>query len=930
MQVHYRAHVGVDSSRENVDSHSVENAVPSSCPLCSSHVGSWDQFYKCIMEHLTPIKPSYPTPQTSEDFGLSSRSGSDQRHGGSSHSFSFNSAPDSNPPEDLLFLSQEVFDQVSEQVPCRLTGKIEDNPEREDNQGSCRQVPLDDASEREPDQKDLPSDISMPPAKKRKLGTNKIDNSETKPAMKSENENKYNLAHSESQISSAESNDSELEPLSLESSMKTEITQPSQDGSDAAHSEPQQSEELDHLLNPAVYYEKLDELEALIAMKFNIDSGLRTHILTDPEIRETSKESSFALEDAKIGFLDALASTERAIGCLNSEGFCGSTFSILVKDQFRSQVAKTVHISLEDIDCSNITSPEHAIALFDKILGYEEDKQNGMKPPHHLIYNFLQNLLPLALVSFSGSHVCRFDINLWSEHHDEIPVGLDFSFQSQELACLKDFIGGPAWVLGKAGEQEVQTGLKVSLTVQDLQELWGPVWLVGGTADEGPIIRTERGFITPLPRDEQHSNFEESGEIDCHWTKDVPEYIDREERILLNGNSRILIGSDPWDAGGLAVNLNCESRINHIQQQISHQFQFPGTCNDCYRVDGHDIQLTGGQYVNAGVIIKRKRVPGKTHKDRLLSTCCNSKIDIRPLMKLRVGLEISACTGNAQRITLWDALRLSQTKEKTGKARACNHQISDPRCIELCWTKLDFSDTKPPDLHDISMKEKAAPRHNGFDSLIDKSPQENSFAKDEIRQAIVSSIQGLEYTGIDAEGNLQAYWPFLGTPTNRRIAPTRFNKWMDILTDTRDMSTFAVVSQRCLNFREGCTGLPWEICPQSYRDPIQKTCLALRVVPRPISERARPARRFKFGLSTPPDSSLTELGPGSAFRIGKRKLYVKKSWQGQQVMVAYTSSKFDISSKWTGVLDFHEQLDPEIKELETVDVIICSKEYGDS
>lgn len=58
---------------------------------------------------------------------------------------------------------------------------------------------------------------------------------------------------------------------------------------------------------------------------------------------------------------------------------------------------------------------------------------------------------------------------------------------------------------------------------------------------------------------------------------------------------------------------------------------------------------------------------------------------------------------------------------------------------------------------------------------------------------------------------------------------------------------------------------------------------------------------------------------------------MKKSWQCQQkVVVAYTSSKFDISSKWTGVLDFHEQLDPEIKGLETVDVIICSKEYGDS
>lgn len=130
-----------------------------------------------------------------------------------------------------------------------------------------------------------------------------------------------------------------------------------------------------------------------------------------------------------------------------------------------------------------------------------------------MIYKFLSNVLPLALVSFSGSHVCRFDMNLWRQYTDEIPVGLGFSFRPRELACLKDFICGPAWVLGKTGTQTAQEGLKVSLLVQDLQELWGPAWLVGGTADEGPIIRTERGFIISLPRHQQSSHYEEIGDI---------------------------------------------------------------------------------------------------------------------------------------------------------------------------------------------------------------------------------------------------------------------------------------------------------------------------------------------------------------------------------------------------------------------------------
>jgi hypothetical protein len=778
----------------------------------------------------------------------------------------------------------------------------------------------DSNSEAKPAQRDLlfdVSDVVIPTSKRRKVDTNGIvDEYSIKKPTEEDQPDKHKTLLPWSQTSSTVSTSLDQETLSVGSLEPTEITQPSQGIF-------QSNVELDHLLDPSSYYDKLDELESRVAEMVGLDYGFFQHVSTGYEVHSTSEENRYALEPPSGEFAGLLNRIGHAILYLNSEGFCGDTFSVLVEDQFNPHVANAVHISLADITSFYNTYFKIASALFDKILGCEGRKQNQVEATHEChIYTFLQNLLPLALVSFTGSHVCKFDLNLWGEDLDEIPIGLGYSLQSRELACLKGFVGGPAWVLGRSSAQEVQTGFKVSLTVQDIQELWGPIWLVGGTADEGPIIRTERGFISPLPREEQTSDIDKGAEIDCHWTKEVPGYINREDRVLLTGNSRILIGTDSVDAGGLAVNLKCEARISHIQQHISDQFQLPGTCNDYYTMEGQDIQLTGGQYVSAGVIIKRKRVPGKTHKDILLSTCCNPKIDIRPLLKLRVGLEISACTGNARRITLWDALRLSQTTELTGYVGFCKHEVSDPECIQMCWTKL----------HTTTADSLPTAQSASSNSTIDKALQVNKPTEDEIRQLICSSIQGLEYTGIDAEGNLQAYWPFLGAPTNRRIAPTRFNKWLDILTDTRDMSTFAVVSQRCLNFREGyiAGASPSEICSQSYRDSIQKTCLSIRVVPRPIFEDARPSRRFKIKLP-PTDSYLTDLSPGSAFRIGKRQLYVKKSWKClQKIMVAYTSSKFDLSSKWTGVLDFREELNPEIKGLEAVDVIICSKEYGDS
>jgi hypothetical protein len=90
---------------------------------------------------------------------------------------------------------------------------------------------------------------------------------------------------------------------------------------------------------------------------------------------------------------------------------------------------------------------------------------------------------------------------------ERIRVDHEYSFSLRQLACLKDCVGGPVWVLGKNELQSEQAGFKVSLLVQDLQELWGPVWWVEEGTFAGPMIRTESGFIVPLPKGEQSDPF---------------------------------------------------------------------------------------------------------------------------------------------------------------------------------------------------------------------------------------------------------------------------------------------------------------------------------------------------------------------------------------------------------------------------------------
>lgn len=917
---HYRSHglrelhASATNSTElddrNLNDYAIEYPSPPHCAVCASTVGSWDTFYTCFISHCT----KYPD----NDFKFAEHQGSFQPNTGSlaqeRKEFPSQDAEAATPyfssaqrhfqgrthASDVSIGTSDYF-SGSTGGSLSLTG-AKDEPLRTSKQRQGLASTRKPYSEKGKHRDDLPSGHALSPAKKRLTdatipphGGGSSSKVATEPEI-AENSN---------------STDSRSPTIKSEQICQSSCAQLEQPG------------ELDHLLNPTAYFEKLDELEIQTAKKLGLDSGPNTHILSSLEIQKIAEESQGLVEILRAKFTNVLDEARNALCHLQSRGFCGSTFSILVEDQFRPQIAKVVRISLlNDIDGSNTSAPEAeiALALFETVLGYEgKHSENMIQASEPLIYNFIRNFLPLALVSFTGSHVCPFDMNLWGRNVNKIPVGLDFSIQSRELACLKDFIGGPAWVLARKGEQEVQRGLKVSLTVQDLQELWGPVWLVGGTANECPFIRTERGFIVPLPRSEQTFDFEESGEINCHWTTSLPEYVDTEDRVPLSSTSRILIGTESMtvtaSGSGLVVNSKCKSKISDIQQHVDdlNQFQFPGTCNEYYKMESHEVQVKGGPLAPVAFGFKRKRMPATKHKDRLIGTCLSSRSNIWNVLNLRIGLEISACTGNAQRVTLWDALRLSQTKEMTEGSQICKHEIADPRCIERCWNKLQ--------LQGFTRYSKTQNGQNNHD-----------LTEDQLYEAMVISLQALEHTGIDKEGNLQACWPFLNSPTNRRIVRNN-KKWFDAVVDTRDMSTFAVVSQRCLDFRDECSKTSLgSSCRQRYLETNQETCLSLRVLPRPLSQEESGNSRLNVGLrNRQRERLLTDLTHGSQFCIANAQLYVKDPWaRGKKFMVAYTgSSFFDLSSRLRFGLEFREQLNPEIKGSEPVNVIICSKAYSE-
>jgi hypothetical protein len=648
---------------------------------------------------------------------------------------------------------------------------------------------------------------------------------------------------------------------------------------------------MDHILDSARYFSELDKLELKTAQILGLEDGPHAILA--------------CLDDC----LDCFINWKDALGYLQSQGFCGSIMSLLVEDQDQNDIAGAFHISLDQIDSfinrfQSFMDPLNEQAIMElakKWIQQILNVQDGAFADVDLMRSvrILCQILSIGLLSFSGSHVCRFDDNLWGQQIEEVPIGFNgYAFRPRKLACLEDFIGGPAWVLSKAStpaeileqprrldggygpsphdrqalkdtekvpgseppmaskeqQEQSQLGMKVSFTVQDLQELWGPVSLVGGTGDEGPVIRTERGFIVPVPREHQPSLHR----IECHWTTEIPDHLTRESPdipILLRNTSKILIGTTTKSEIGLVVNDKCKSSIPLIQQQIACRLQYPGTCKSRYVSDGFDVQLVGGQYITAGLMKKYKRIPRRTLKAMLIEDC--PKLDTRlvPLLNLRVGLEVSICTGNAQRVTLWDALRLSQTgAQSTDNTSCCAHEVGNKECILLCWTRWQSSDE--------------------IDSLGGTPGPNNHLSGAEARRVIINSILALEHSGVDSEGNLQVCWPFSHSPVNCPILPSsprEAHHWFPVVKDSRDTSSFAVFSQRCLEFPEqGLVRSCSAPCKEGHFRPLQ-TILATQI------------------LTNTEEGSVSGLLQGAKFVIGEAHLTVTKAVRDQMAIIAAVS-----------------------------------------
>ena len=547
------------------------------------------------------------------------------------------------------------------------------------------------------------------------------------------------------------------------------------------------------------------------------------------------------------------------------------------------------------------------------------------------------SVLALALSSYAGSHVSNFSKFLRQAGYESFLIKPNLAFRQQPLACLHGYLGSPAWIFGSP--YSVDGEFQVAISINAFADLWGPIWIV--PADSPGYIRhicTERGFLQRTSSPEE----ENGTEIPCHWFAAsagfngtmVPESQElfrpstsntslKTPHFAVNlaptipENSRLLIGTPTESTQKIcrSAGVALPATRNSSQTEAPYGMTIYGSCcvdlskfidlnslqlsgvrEEAYMDDSYSFSIVGGNYFTLGISKTRKRIPGTKYKDQLLEWLSkpNPKERILPLLKIHAGLEVSICTGNARRVTLWEVLRLASTLRRSlvpsGLANStgidCSHHVGDTKCLMHCWNSRSSSS-------------------------IDTGEWEQ---RDDYWQTVANALVLLNHTGVDPQGYLRAYWPYSSVPHTypiKRECSEAKNYWIPMVTDSPVAATFATMTPRCLRYHarddmakeihaNGCSGTKRSVVSQDIT--LIRTALQTRIHLSPQAKRTHPTNdkpeNLKRNEKTPNPSTpveCTEFLEGCNLHLqGKGILRIRND---DSPRLAVFSEKMLLSSK---------------------------------
>ncbi|CZR58627.1 uncharacterized protein PAC_08519 [Phialocephala subalpina] len=602
---------------------------------------------------------------------------------------------------------------------------------------------------------------------------------------------------------------------------------------------------------------------------------------------------------------------------LQQAGFCAGSFSIIVLDKTRYNVALLLPIENTDLiaflfeleyilrDSAslvlNTAASETSLDLDRQFVLLSTPMiqqycrtllridQEDLPLSSFGVVNVLRTLvlmLDLAVASYAGAHCSDTLSEFLSPADDVITLLQPFEdcsdalkrYYSVELRrckfqCLDSFHGGRgAWVFSSPGCQPSQP-LYFSATIDGFSDIWGPLWKLKDQSNpekytayvvgSGSIVRWSYD-VTKSP--------ELRDEIFCHWVcnqdleNDEP-YISHRKasfpNVAFDGTERLLIGASWY------MNPRCSNPISAVRTQLQEagRLCMVGTSKPYHYNDSNQYQLQlGYSGVNASATRQYKRIPGQSLKEILIELwAMEPEIRDPRLLEDLHGVEISMCTYNAQRVSLSQILRLQ-----------CMHHL----LRDFTWRDPDYRTE-----HFLTLEDILRPKR-----LLDAQ------FKERFDYAVMLGLKMLSKTGVDREDNLRVFLSSAYTPKPELATMVpKEHSWIGFLRDTMTECAMVAFGDACLGF-DCDSGIT---C--GYSKP---GCSALRSAIIPHSSTVAPLRQEKPGESSeniqPKNQSwnVSSIEIGKDFSLGERgRLRLKSNLNGRALLVGWSSQSMKMIFK---------------------------------
>ncbi|MCJ1228647.1 hypothetical protein MMC12_005308 [Toensbergia leucococca] len=371
--------------------------------------------------------------------------------------------------------------------------------------------------------------------------------------------------------------------------------------------------------------------------------------------------------------------------------------------------------------------------------------------------------------------------------------------------------GKEVWVLGNT-EYEDQGPASILTSIDDLADIWGPIWKLKKGHDSSDLGGSEMcyyaigaGAIGALPIVEASDPMTIPDVLSCHFVPSLSKMEDGLRAINPDCSKMLLIGALTPKTEFL--HAACPYSQSEVLDSLN--LRPHGTSKTIRYKDSTTYNIVAGYSgVQVGMAKQYKLRHGVTRKQRLQtkwmlqSGRCNLKN-----LNLWLGLEVSLCTRNARRRKLFHILGSHTILQYI---RHGGFEWCSPECEKKFYESV---------------------AHGDFEQFLNLFQGCADWRRD-VEHAVSWLLEALLETGIESKGNLAAFTFVQDSddPEQLAILPEKHHSWSGFLKDTVYVATFAITSENCLSFPH--KGLPGQKCRTFELLKPQFSVLETAVIPK--------------------------------------------------------------------------------------------------